>query len=259
MLKTGKEKVQQQFGSKAEKYRESSIHAKGADLGLMVESAGLSGKENVLDIASGAGHTAFAFAPFVKRCYGVDLTKEMVQEANRIAKSRGIENVEFLFGDAEDLPYPDTFFDVVTCRLAAHHFSNIKKSVSEVTRVLKPGGKFLLIDHYAPEDPVLDAFINDLDHKRDPSHVREFTLSKWCQVFEESGLLYQEVSKWDLRIEFLDWVERSATPADALRELVKLLQTASPKCKKTFDMQLNEHDEPLSFCLKVVLLLGRRN
>ncbi|TCP29481.1 methyltransferase family protein [Scopulibacillus darangshiensis] len=256
MSNNAKAKVQQQFGPKAEKYRDSSVHAKGADLSLMVESAKLSGNEKVLDIALGAGHTALAFAPYVERCYGVDLTEEMVQEASELANSRGIENVEFLRGDAEDLPYPDSFFDVVTCRFAAHHFSNIKQFVSETARVLKPGGRFLMIDHYAPENSLLDTFINDVDRMRDPSHVREQTLSEWRYDFEQSGLIYEEMSTWDLRLEFANWVERSATPANVRHELVKFLQTAPSHCKETFDLQFNEHGQPDSFCLKVVLLQG---
>ncbi len=258
MSKRAKEKIQQQFGRQAEKYRDSFVHAKGADLNLMVDSVKLSGKEVVLDIATGAGHTAFAFAPFVEKCYGVDLTKEMVQEASSVAKSRGIKNVEFQYGDAEKLPFSNSFFDVVTCRLAAHHFTDKKQFVAEVARVLKSDGKFLLIDQYVPEDPLLDTFINEVERKRDPSHVREQTLSEWRQDFEENGLVYHEVSKWDIELEFGNWVERSATPTNRRQELVKLLQTASPESKKTFKIRLNEQGEPLSFCLQTALLLGEK-
>jgi ubiquinone/menaquinone biosynthesis C-methylase UbiE len=64
---------------------------------------------------------------------------------------------------------------VITCRLAAHHFSHIAKAMQEITRVLKPNGVFLLVDHYAPEDKSLDDFINQVDQTRDPSHLKEYT------------------------------------------------------------------------------------
>jgi ubiquinone/menaquinone biosynthesis C-methylase UbiE len=258
MSSDGKTKVQQQFGSKAKDYRDSFVHAKGADLQLMVDTANLFGNEKVLDIASGAGHTAFAFAPFVENCYGVDLTKEMVREATGFAKSQGIDNLEFIYGDAENLPFPDGSFEVITCRMAAHHFTSISQFVQEVSRVLKPGGKFLLVDQYVPEDPSLDAFINDLERKRDPSHVREQSLSEWHQDFRENGLVYEEVSKWDLHLEFDNWVERSKTPANMVQVLVNLLQKASPQIKETYHIRLNGYGKPTSFALKTALLLGSK-
>lgn len=88
-------------------------------------------------------------------------------------KKKEPENVRFQQGTAESLPFPDDSFDIITCRYAAHHFSDVRKAVREVARVLKQDGRFLLVDHYAPEDPVLDEFVNHLNRLRDPSHVRE--------------------------------------------------------------------------------------
>ena len=91
-----------------------------------------------LDIATGAGHTAAAFAPHVARVIASDLTEEMLQEAAKLAAAKGFANMETARADAEALPFEDARFDLVTCRIAAHHFPDVPTFVAEVWRVLKP-------------------------------------------------------------------------------------------------------------------------
>lgn len=248
--------VQQQFSKNAEKYRDEPLHAEGEDLRHMVQSVSLKGSEKVLDIATGAGHTALAFAPHVSECYGIDLTKEMIQVASKLASDREVSNVQFQIGDAEQLPFPDASFDIITCRFAAHHFRNVEKAVSEISRVLKPGGTFLLVDHYAPADSELDQFVNHVNRRRDPSHVRESSLSEWESFFAKYSLSYREILKWDLPLEFQNWVERSNTPFEVQQELIEFMRAASPICKETFHVEFSKNGNPRSFCLKAVLLHG---
>ena len=216
--------AQQQFSKNAEKYRDEPLFAMGEDLHHMVQSVSLLGTEKVLDIGAAAGHTALAFAPFVVECHGIDVTEQMVQVATKYAADRGVSNVQFQIGDAENLSFPDASFDIVTCRFTAHHFTNVDKAVNEISRVLKPGGKFLLVDHYAPEDVALDTFVNALNRMRDPSHVRESSLSEWKTLFAKNGLSYREILKWDLPLEFQNWVERSSTPFEVRQKLIEYLR-----------------------------------
>jgi SAM-dependent methyltransferase len=247
-----------QFAKNAEKYRDAPLFAEGEDLGLMVNSIRLSGTETVLDIGAGAGHTALAFAPHVQFCYGVDVTEEMVQVANQFAADKGVRNAQFQVGDVAELPYDDASFDIVTCRFAAHHFTDVEQAIAEIARVLKPGGTFQLVDHYAPESQALDAFVNALDRMRDPSHVRESTLSQWQAFFARHGLAYDEVSRWDLPLDFENWVERAGVTQEMRQKLVSFLQSAAPDCKETFRVMFTEDGVPQSFCLKVALVHGRK-
>jgi ubiquinone/menaquinone biosynthesis C-methylase UbiE len=258
MSQTEKSRVQRQFGQNAQKYRDEPLFAAGEDLGHMIEAAQPGGEECLLDVGTGAGHTALAFAPHVSQCIGLDLTEEMVQIATQLADKRGIRNVAFQTGDAEALPFPDTSFDLVTCRLAAHHFPNPAQALQEAARVLKPGGRLLLLDHYAPEDPELDLFINELDRTRDPSHVREYTLDEWEQFFLQAGLTCQTILRPDLELNFEKWVERAQTPPEARTRLIHMMQTASPSCKETFSIRLDAQGQPLSFCLKTALFVGKK-
>lgn len=253
-----KRRVQAQFGQNARHYRDEPLFAAGNDLTTMLTVAQPTGRERMLDVGTGAGHTALAFASHVRYCIGLDLTAEMVETAAQLARERGIENVTFLRGDAEALPFPSDSFDIITCRLAAHHFPNPAQAVREAARVLKPGGRLLLLDHYAPEESELDAFINELDQTRDPSHVREYTLLEWQQFFHQAGLSVQLHPLPDLKLDFHKWVERSQTPPEARARIVHMLQKASPQCRDTFSIHLDDQGQPISFCLKTVLITGEK-
>ena len=143
--------VQQQFGAHAAAYVTSSVHAKGASLGRLVELVRPQPTWQALDVATGAGHTAAAFAPHVGRVIASDLTEEMLQEAAKLAKAKGLANMETARADAEALPFEDARFDLVTCRIAPHHFPDIPSFVAEVCRSLKAGGTFALVDNIAPD------------------------------------------------------------------------------------------------------------
>jgi SAM-dependent methyltransferase len=251
---------EKQFAQNPDKYRDDPLFAEGEDLRLMVQSITIPKVKTVLDIGTGAGHTALAFSKVAEeKCYGIDVTEQMVQVATKLAKDRGISNVHFQIGDAENIPFENQSFCIVTCRFAAHHFVNVEKCIQEISRVLKPGGIFMLVDHYAPEESELDAFINTLDQLRDPSHVREYSLLEWKNLFDKNGLSYREIYKWDLPIKYQNWIERAATPKDKQQKLMDHFQLATPSCKETFQIKLDGNRYPQSFCLKSILLHGVKN
>ncbi len=108
----------------------------------MVSCRNLNGGETLLDIGTGAGHTAIAFSTFVKHCTGIDITEKMVQTAAQFAKQKNAENVVFLQGDAAQLDFADESFNIVTCRYAAHHFPEISRAMQEIACVLKKAAPF---------------------------------------------------------------------------------------------------------------------
>ena len=140
-------KVQTQFGKNPEYYAVSPVHAAGDTLAVIVEFAQPTGTERVLDIATGTGFAAFAVAPKVAHVTATDLTYEMLTKARELALGRGLSNVEFQVAAAESLPFATESFDIVTCRIAPHHFQNVSAFLSESYRVLRPSG-LLLYDRY---------------------------------------------------------------------------------------------------------------
>lgn len=182
-----KNQMRKQFSQNAEHYVTSSIHAQGEDLALLVASSQAAEHMSVLDIATGGGHVANALAPLVSRVTALDLTEGMLEAAARFIQGNGHENVDFVTGDAEHIPFPDNSFDLVTCRIAAHHFPDVSSFVSEAYRVTKPGGRLLFIDNVAPEQDELDRFYNDIEKRRDPSHVRAWRKTEWIGLLERVG------------------------------------------------------------------------
>src|SRR5689334_15880069 len=145
----------------------------------MIETTVPTGEMTVLDVGCAAGHTALAFAPHVRGVVGVDLSRDMLAEAARQAAARGIANVRWEEASATALPYADATFDIVACRMVVHHFPALIPALTEMARVLKPGGQFIAVDIISPEDESLADFINRVEVLRDPSHSRDWTIAEW--------------------------------------------------------------------------------
>ncbi len=232
-----KDLAQQLFGAAAQGYVESAGHAKGDDLRRTVELAQPRGDERMLDIATGGGHTALAFAPHVREVVATDLTPRMLEAAAAFIAERGATNVRFELADAEALPFADASFDLVTSRIAPHHFPQPQRFVSEVARVLRPGGRFVLNDNMAPEDPELEAFMNRFEQWRDPSHVRAAPISVWSQWITEAGMRVTHVDPLQpKRFEFTSWTARIKMPEAERDALEAWLLTAPPACAEAFQV-----------------------
>ena len=142
-----------QFGANAANYATSEVHAKGASLGRLVEVVDAQPQWAALDIATAAGHVAIAFAPLVAGMTATDLTPEMVELASRRAEEAGLQNVTTRVADACNLPFDGGTFDLVTCRIAPHHFPEPAAFIREVARVLRKGGVFGFVDNVVPDEP----------------------------------------------------------------------------------------------------------
>ncbi|RXT06966.1 class I SAM-dependent methyltransferase [Ammoniphilus sp. CFH 90114] len=203
-----KDAVKDQFSRNAEKYVTSETHAKGDDLTLMLEWLQPKPDWTVLDIATGGGHVTKHLAPHVAHVFATDLTRDMLATAQKHLAPT-CPNVWYIVADAENLPFLDKTFDVVTCRIAAHHFPNPKEFVREAARVLKPGGKFLFIDNVVPADDQLDQFINTLEYIRDESHGRCHRTEEWTAWANEAGLEIVNSRLRKKNFDFPTWVRRT--------------------------------------------------
>ncbi|RFU65256.1 class I SAM-dependent methyltransferase [Peribacillus glennii] len=231
-----KKKVQEQFGKHAEKYVTSTTHSKGSDLALLPGWLELKPDSIVLDIATGGGHVAKALSPHAAQVFATDLTYEMLGTAKRHLGYTH-SNVFYVLADAESLPFLDNTFDAVTCRIAPHHFPQPEKFVKEAARVLKQGGKFLLIDNIAPEEKELDDFVNLLEKMRDESHVRSYSIKEWKDWFEQTGLTLIKAKQRKKRLTYADWVKRTATSEEQVKKVDSQLVSASDQIKNYFSVE----------------------
>lgn len=229
--------VQSQFGANAANYTTSGVHAKGASLARLVELVAPDSTWKGLDIATAAGHTAFAFAPHVAHVTATDITPQMLDEASKLAADRGIANVDFAHADATDLPFDAETFNLVTCRIAPHHFPDIPAFLANVVRVLVPGGVFALVDNIAPDahtdpnggaDELAAAAIayNAFEKVRDPSHGRALTHAEWLALTKDAGLTIRAVEHLEKAMSFQTWCKTMSVPAETVPKLRSVLDDA---------------------------------
>jgi ubiquinone/menaquinone biosynthesis C-methylase UbiE len=136
-----------------DEYTELQGYNPDADLGLgcgiPTEFAGIQTGHTVVDLGSGAGNDVFVARSFVGdtgKVIGVDFTKDMIQKAELNNSKLGYENVEFKFGDIENLPLEDDAADVVISNCVMNLVPDKDKAYAEVYRTLKPGGHFCISD-----------------------------------------------------------------------------------------------------------------
>jgi ubiquinone/menaquinone biosynthesis C-methylase UbiE len=212
--------VQEQFGATARTYLTSKPHAQGKSLDRLVELTQPQPDWQVLDVATGAGHTAYAFAPYAARVWATDITEEMLSLVREQVGKRALVNLRVAYAKAEALPFEDETFDLVTCRIAPHHFESIPRFLDEVRRVLKRLGAFALVDNVVPEGSVGD-YINAFERFRDPSHIRAWTMQEWRDALREHGFAVAHEEQLGKTMEFSSWAGRhDATMQRLLRSML---------------------------------------
>jgi ubiquinone/menaquinone biosynthesis C-methylase UbiE len=233
-----KRRVQEQFSASAEAYVTSEIHAKGLSLGRLVELTQPRQEWRVLDVATGAGHTAIKFAPHVQQVVASDITIRMLELTAELARETGLTNVKTVAADAEKLPFAGGQFDLVTCRVAAHHFPAVADFMVESTRLLRPGGLLAVVDNVVPGGrqrgkkgrlaEEAGRYINAFETLRDPSHVRCLSIDGWQRRFYEAGFRLQHQEVADKMLDFYDWTARMHVQAvDEIRLEAMLRQAPS--------------------------------
>jgi len=180
--------IADQFTRQAEIFARSPALHNEAVLSLLVDAAAPTASELSLDVACGPGSVVAAFAPRVRRAHGLDATEAMLDEARALAARHSLDNVEWHRGDVYRLPFPDGSVDIVTCRFAFHHLERPEAAFAEMVRVCRPGGRVVLCDAVASDDPARAAAFNRMERQRDPSTVAFRPLGALRRYFEIEGL-----------------------------------------------------------------------
>jgi len=255
-MKDNRDLVRSQFGAHAEQYVTSAHHVKGESLDRLLALLAPRADWRVLDVATGGGHTALAFAPHVREVVATDLTPEMLQAAEAFIRSRGITNVQFREADATALPFADAEFDLVTCRIAPHHFGDCASFVLEMARVLRPGGVAAVVDNVVPERAEAAEFINRLEKIRDPSHNRALPEREWVALYRSAGFEIFAVERFRKAIGFDLWAGMKSMDEATKEQLRGMLLDAPPSAREALAPGVKEGR--LRFHLDEVLIAGRR-
>jgi len=215
-----------QFSPQADAYVTSAVHAAGPDLDWMADAIG-SGAGEVLDLGCGGGHVAYRIAPLVGTLTACDLSVEMLAAVTAEAARRGLSNIVTAQAPAEALPFADGRFDLVACRFSAHHWADLAQGLREAARVLRPGGRLVLVDGCSPGTPAWDTHLQAVEVLRDPSHVRDYGVAQWAAALTAAGLLPETIATHQVRMDFPVWIARMRTPPEA-EAAIRYLQAKLP-------------------------------
>lgn len=230
------DELRAQWAAVAEHYGTGWSHADGPDLAWLVETAAPEPGDRAIDLGAGAGHATLAIAPHVAHVTAVDPTPEMHAVAARLAGDRGIANVDFIEATADALPFPDAAFDLAVSRLSIHHWPDPAAAFREIARVLRPGGRAVLIDLVAPEATHLDTFLNAVEVLRDPTHGRSLPLSDWRAALAAAGLAGDVVRQWRFRHDTEDWLGRTVPVAWRAEATRRMLREAPAAAREAFEI-----------------------
>src|SRR5258708_11288012 len=185
----------------------------------------MKGGERGVDMGKGAVYVGEGIVVSAGGVSGLYRTDCMLSIARERTQQRGISNVSFRIGDAQNLPFESEEFDLVVSRLALHHVQNPLQALREMTRVLRHGGTVLIEDLFASEHPDRAAYHDRWEILRDPSHVRAIPLSELLQLFRNAGLEIESVTTHDdLTPEVERWLATTQTPPDRAAEVRRLLE-----------------------------------
>jgi SAM-dependent methyltransferase len=230
-----------QFDQQSRHYGKGHILEKTEDIEGALQHIPLTAGWRALDVATGGGHTGLLLA--ARGCVVTlgDISKNMLERAALLAAERGLRVATREF-PAEAMPFGAGEFDLVSCRVAPHHFSDPAGFIREVARVLRPGGYFLLIDGSIDDGrPEAEAWLHQVEKLRDPSHHRTWSDATWQRWCEAAGLTVRHGELQPMKQPDLEWYFDAAATSPENREKVRELIRTVPPAVKEF-MRLGEED-----------------
>jgi SAM-dependent methyltransferase len=182
------------------------------------------GDERALDVGTGAGALAFALAPLVREVVGLDPVPELLE----LARQRALPNTEFVEGDGTALPFPDGDFDLTGTHRTLHHVARPDRVVAELARVTRSGGRVLVVDQLAADDPAEAAVVHAFETARDPAHCRLLSDAELRKLFAANGLDPIRERREEERRELGAYLDRAGCEGDR-RAGVEELAAADPR------------------------------
>lgn len=217
------EQVRAQFTRQADAYARMTQTTDERGLRRLVEVAGVTAEERVLDVACGPGFFTAALAAVAREVVGLDATEALLDIARAGAAERQLANMSFRQGEAERMPLENDAFDLTTCRAAFHHFPEPARVLAEMKRVVRPGGRILIADILASDDTAEAALHNRIERLCDPTHTRALGEGEFASMFDEAGLTVALRKEGAIGYDLEEWMEHGGPDEDAAVEIRRLM------------------------------------
>jgi ubiquinone/menaquinone biosynthesis C-methylase UbiE len=253
---THQQRILEEFTRRAEAFATAPAITNGEALNLLVRMSGAGPQDTVLDVACGAGLVVCAFAPFVRHATGVDLTPAMITQAQALQKEKGLTNITWQVGDVLSLPYARESFSIVTFRYALHHFEDPVAFLAEITRVLAPNGKVVLVDMCASPEAEKAAAFNRMERLRDPSHVRALPVEELETLSRQAGLKILEWAFYGLDWE-LETLLQGSSPNPGGVELIRQMFEEDLE-RDALAVQVRRQKSEIWFTYPIVVILAQK-
>jgi SAM-dependent methyltransferase/glutathione S-transferase len=210
-----------------------------------------------LDVGTGNGHTAIYLAQKGFNVTASDTSAVAIQEAAKLAAETNVK-INFQEHPAEQLPYADNTFGLITCRSAAHHLTAPDVFIREVTRTLKTYGYFILIDGTVPDDHIeANQWMNTLEKLRDPSHVKFIPPNQWRHWCQYCGLTVTRATMETLKMPDLNWYFNVAnTPPENRKKILEMLAKAPTPVRELFKLG-QENGKIIWYWRRLTLIAGK--
>jgi ubiquinone/menaquinone biosynthesis C-methylase UbiE len=246
-----------QFDRQSDRYGRSHILADTSDVDAALEGIAPSGNALALDVATGGGHTALWLARHGWKVTAGDVSQRMLENTSRLLAEEGFQLETRLF-PAEEIPFADASFDMVTCRVAAHHFSSPEGFVKEVARVLRPGGYFLLIDGTVPDNnPISEEWLHRVEKWRDPSHGHFLPRKDWVNLTLSNGFTILKSEIHPKKQPDLEWYFETAATTTENRALVREAVATAP-AEVRHSLRIGEEEGKTVWWWPILRLVARK-
>jgi len=244
--------IVEQFSQQAVPFSELPGHSQSMQ--MLIELSGVSGLDDVLDVACGPGLVACEFAPHARCVTGIDITPQMIEQATKRQKDKQLSNLSWQVGDVSPLPFPDAHFSIVLTRYSFHHFLNPEAVLAEMLRVCKPDGKVMVIDVVQPPEKV-EAF-DQLEKLRDPSHVHALTPLEMASLVTASGLSNVKTARYKVDGE-LEKQLRASFPNPGDVDKIREMFNADLEFDR-MGIDIRRHDNEICFSVPILITVGEK-